>query len=167
MTDLPKLNDAVRELIKRPATHFLIDNLKGQLQNTPEPFVWSTIDLESITALIPEAIKSCWVFVLKQDVPSGCHYHPNSIQHMVTVEGDGTSRVGGVSRQMRQLDEPECTLDDIWYVIPEGVPHEFFPTGADVVVVSFHTCESEALEEISCDSGATRIYEPQLNANLR
>jgi len=79
MTDLPKLNEAVRELITRPATYDLIDNLKGQLQNTPEPFVWSTIDLESITALIPEAIKSCWVFVLKQDVPSGCHYHPNSI----------------------------------------------------------------------------------------
>ena len=166
MTDLPKLNDAVRELIKRPATHDLIDNLKRQLQNTPEPFVWSTIDLESITAPIPEAIKSCWVFVLKQDVPSGCHYHPNSIQHMVTVEGEGTSRVGGVSRQMRRLDEPDCSLDDIWYVIPAGVPHEFFPTSADVVVVSFHTCESEALEEISCDSGATRIYEPQLNANL-
>jgi len=129
--------------------------------------VWSTIDLESITTPIPESIKSCWVFVLKKDVPSGCHYHPNSIQHMVTVEGEGTSRVGGVSRQMRRLDEPECTLDDIWYVIPEGVPHEFFPTGADVVVVSFHTCESEALEEISCDSGATRIYEPHLNANLR
>jgi len=166
MTDLPKLNDAVRELITRPATYDLIDNLKRQLQNTPEPFVWSTIDLESITAPIPEAIKSCWVFVLKQDVPSGCHYHPNSIQHMVTVEGEGTSRVGGVSRQMRRLDEPDCSLDDIWYVIPEGVPHEFFPTGADVVVLSFHTCESEALEEISCDSGATRIYEPQLNANL-
>jgi mannose-6-phosphate isomerase-like protein (cupin superfamily) len=166
MTDLPKLNDAVRELIKRPATHDLIDNLKRQLQNTPEPFMWSTIDLESITTPIPEAIKSCWVFVLKQDVPSGCHYHPNSIQHMVTVEGEGTSRVGGVSRQMRRLDEPDCSLDDIWYVIPAGVPHEFFPTGADVVVLSFHTCESEALEEISCDSGATRIYEPQLNANL-
>jgi len=167
MTDLPKLNEAVRELITRPATHDLVDNLKRQLQNTPEPFVWSTIDLESITTPIPESIKSCWVFVLKKDVPSGCHYHPNSIQHMVTVEGEGTSRVGGVSRQMRRLDEPECTLDDIWYVIPEGVPHEFFPTGADVVVVSFHTCESEALEEISCDSGAARIYESQLNANLR
>jgi len=100
------------------------------------------------------------VFVLKKDVPSGCHYHPNSIQHMVTVEGEGTSRVGGVSRQMRRLDEPDCSLDDIWYVIPEGVQHEFFPAGADVVVISFHTCESEELEEISCDSGATRIYEP-------
>jgi len=28
-----------------------------------------------------------------------------------------------------------------------------------MVVVSFHTCESDELEEISCDSGAARIYE--------
>ena len=160
MPDLPKLNEAVRELIARPTTHDLIDTLKRQLQDTSEPFVWSTIDLESIAAPIPDAIKSGWIFVLKKHVPSGCHYHPNSIQHMVTVEGEGTSRVGGVSRQMRRLDEPDCSLDDIWYVIPEGVQHEFFPAGADVVVISFHTCESEELEEISCDSGATRIYEP-------
>jgi len=43
-------------------------------------------------------------------------------------------------------------------VIPEGVPHEFFPAGRDVVVVSFHTCDSDELEEISCDSGAARNY---------
>jgi mannose-6-phosphate isomerase-like protein (cupin superfamily) len=157
---LPTLNEAVRELITRPATHTLIDTLKHQLQDTSEPFVWSTIDLPSIKTPIPEVIKSCWVFVLRKDVPSGCHYHPNSIQHMVTIEGGGTSRVGGVSRQMKRLDEAGNSLDDIWYVIGEGVPHEFFPSGTDVVVVSFHTCASEELEEISCDSGAARIYEP-------
>lgn len=27
------------------------------------------------------------------------------------------------------------------------------------LVISFHTCDSDELEEISCDSGATRIYE--------
>ena len=68
--------------------------------------------------------------------------------------------MGGVSRQMKRLDEAGNSLDDIWYVIGEGVPHEFFPSGTDVVVVSFHTCASEELEEISCDSGAARIYEP-------
>ena len=163
--ELTKLNEAVRGLIARPATHDVIDTLKRQLQDTSEPFVWSTIDLDSITTPIPEAIKSCWIFVLKKDAPSGCHYHPNSIQHMVTVEGGGTSRVGAVSRELRRLDEPDCALDDIWYVIPEGVPLVFFPTGADVVVVSFHTCESDELEEISCDSGATRIYERQITAD--
>ena len=156
---LPQLNAAVEELIERPSFHKLADALKDQLPHTSEPFVWSTVNLESITVPLPESIKSSWIFVLKKDVPSGCHYHPNSIQHMVMIAGEGSSKVGTISRQMRRLGEPDTTLADVWYVIPEGVPHEFFPSGSDVVVVSFHTCASDELEEINCDSGATRTYE--------
>jgi hypothetical protein len=134
--------------------------LKKQLQNTSEPFVWSTIDLQSIGAVLPDVIRSCWIFVLKKDVPSGCHYHPNSIQHMVMIEGEGKSKVGGSSRQMKRFGDQHRSLDDVWYVIPEGMPHEFFPQGTDVVVLSFHTCESDELQEISCASGVTRAYEP-------
>ena len=155
---LPQLNEAVAELITRPTIHDVVDMLKQQLPHTPEPFVWSTIDLQSITVRLPDKIRSGWIFVLKKDVPSGCHYHPNSIQHMVMIEGEGSSKIGAVSRQMKRFGEPDCPLDDIWYVIPEGVPHEFFPTERDMVVVSFHTCESDELTEISCDSGAKREY---------
>jgi mannose-6-phosphate isomerase-like protein (cupin superfamily) len=156
---LPQLDEAVAQLITRPAIHTLVDTLKKQLQHTSEPFVWATIDLGSITARLPDKIKSCWIFVLKKDVPSGCHYHPNSIQHMVMIEGEGTSKVGESSRQIKGFGAPNSSLNDIWYLISEGVPHEFFPRGRDMVVVSFHTCEIDELEEISCDSGATRIYE--------
>ena len=155
---LTQLNEAVEELIARPSFHDLVDSLKNQLQHTSEPFVWSTIEPQSITAQLPDGIKSCWIFVLKKDVPSGCHYHPNSIQHMVMIEGEGTSKVGAVSGKMRRLGEGGSSFADVWYVIREGVPHEFFPSGADVVVVSFHTCASDELEEISCDSGAARNY---------
>lgn len=155
---LPQLNEAVKELVTRSSFHNLVDSLKGKLQLSSEPFVWSTIDLNSITVQLPAIIKSCWIFVLKKDVASGCHYHPNSIQHMVVIEGEGDSKVGAISGQMRRLNEPDCSLDDVWYVIREGVPHEFFPRGADVVVVSFHTSTSDELEEISCDSGTTRTY---------
>lgn len=156
---LPQLNEAVEELIARPSFHDLVNTLKDQLPHTAEPFVWSTVDLESLTAPLPTTIESGWVFVLKKDVPSGCHYHPNSIQHMVMIEGEGTSKVGSVSRPMRRLAEPDASLDDVWYVIREGMPHEFFPSGSDVVVVSFHTCAPDELEEINCDSGAMRNYE--------
>jgi hypothetical protein len=155
---LRQLNDAVAELITRPAIHCLVDTLKQQLQHTSEPFVWSTIDLQSVTTPLPADIKSGWIFVLKKNVPSGCHYHPNSIQHMVMIEGDGTSKVGTVSAQMKRFGDESGPLSDNWYVIPEGVPHEFFPKGKDVVVMSFHTCNSDELEEISCDSGAARTY---------
>lgn len=157
---LPQLNNAVAQLITQPAIHGLIDTLKNELQDTSEPFVWSTIDLQSVTTPLPGRIGSGWIFVLKKDVSSGCHYHPNSIQHMVMIEGEGTSKVGAASRQMKLFGDPDSSLEDIWYVIPAGAPHEFFPAGRDMVVVSFHTCASDELEEISCDSGATRIYEP-------
>jgi mannose-6-phosphate isomerase-like protein (cupin superfamily) len=155
---LPQLNEAVAQLIATADFPRLVDTLKQQLQHTSEPFVWSTIDLKSLA--LPQSIKSAWMFVLKKDVPSGCHFHPNSVQHMVTIEGEGSSQVGSVSREMKRFGEPGAILDDIWYVIPEGVPHEFFPRGTDVVVVSFHTCEPHELQEVSCDSGAVREYEP-------
>jgi len=158
---LPQLNAAVAELLTQRATHSVVDTLKEQLQHTSEPFVWATIDPKSITVSLPDSIRSCWIFVLKKDTPSGCHYHPNSIQHMVMIEGEGTSKVGSLSGEMKRYAEPDCSLEDIWYVIPEGVPHEFFPVGRDLVVVSFHTCESDELQEIRCDSGATREYEPR------
>jgi mannose-6-phosphate isomerase-like protein (cupin superfamily) len=157
--DLQHLNDAVAELVTRPAIHRVVDTLKQQLQHTSEPFVWSTIDLESIATPLPAGIKSGWIFVLRKDVSSGCHYHPNSIQHMVMIEGEGTSKVGTVAGEMKKFGEPNGSPAETWYVIPRGVTHEFFPQGKDVVVVSFHTCSPDELEEISCDSGATRTYE--------
>ena len=154
---LEELNEIVADLITRPAIREIVDNLKQELQQTTEPFVWSTIDLQSETERLPETIRSGWIFVLKKDVASGCHYHPNSIQHMVMIEGEGTSKVGRDSRQIKRFRESD-SLDDVWYVIPQGLPHEFFPTGRDMVVVSFHTCAAHELQEISCDSGVSRHY---------
>src|SRR5262245_22961630 len=132
---LAQLNEAVAELLALPTIHSLVGRLRNQLQQTPEPFVWSAIDLRFITTPLPNNIGSCWMFVLKKDIPSGCHYHPNSIQHMVVIEGEGNSQVGSTSRRMKRFGEPDCSLDDIWYVIPEGMPHEFFPKETDMVVI--------------------------------
>lgn len=154
---LQQLNDAVAELVMLPEFRSTIQTLKAHLQDAAEPFVWSTVDLKFVTTRLPDNIRSGWIFVLKKDVPSGCHFHPNSIQHMVVIEGDGTSRVGSVSSEMKRFGTQ--ALEETWYVIPAGVPHEFFPGGTDVVVVSFHTCDSDELEEISCDTGAARNYE--------
>ena len=158
MTYLSQLNEAVAQLISRPEVHSLIDYLKQELPHTSEPFVWTTIDLQSVTAALPDTIKSGWIFVLKKDAPSGCHYHPNSVQNMVMIEGEGNSKVGAESRRMKRFADPDSSLEDIWYVIPEGTPHEFFPAEKDMVVVSFHTSASDELEEVSCDSGAIRTY---------
>jgi len=162
INDLEKLNTAVEFLINQKTFLETIEQLSQEINHSQEPFVWSAIDLNSINRELPESIGSCWIFALKKDVSSGCHYHPNSIQHMVTIKGQGMSKVGGIYKRMVQFGSPNDSLADIWYVIGKGVPHEFFPEEEDMIVVSFHTCEANELEEVACETGEKRLYEGEI-----
>ena len=136
-----------------------ISRLKQEIGRKDDPFVWSVIDQACISAQLPRNIKSTWIFVLKEGVPSGSHYHSNNVQHMVVVEGRGQSNVGGQSRRMIEFGSPDHSPEDIWFVIEEGEEHEFLPKWGDMVVISFHTCEAHELEEIACGTGQSRRYE--------
>ena len=78
---------------------------------------------------------------------------------MVMIEGEGRSQVAESAREMVRFGSPDCSLRDVWYVIGEGVPHEFFPGKTNMVVVSFHTCAADEMEEIACGTGEKRVYE--------
>jgi len=158
--DLQKLTTAFEFLVNRKIFVDTVKQLSEEIQRSQESFVWSVIDLSSIDCELPEGIRSSWIFVLKKDVSSGCHYHPNSIQHMVTLRGHGTSKIAGEYRRMVQFGSSNASLTDKWLVIDKGVPHEFFPEKEDMVVVSFHTCEASELEEVDCETGEKRVYEP-------
>ena len=145
--DLEKLNTAVEFLISQKTVLETIERLDQEVDHSQEPFVWSVIELDSIARPLPDVIKSCWIFVLKKNVPSGCHYHPNSVQHMVTIKGHGRQQIAGQSKSL-----------DKWVIIDKNVPHEFFPEDENMVVISFHTCGATELEEISCDTGGKRLY---------
>jgi hypothetical protein len=153
------LNTAVREILKRPATAATITQLKKDVPYTSDTFVWSVLEIEELKEKLPVNIRSAWIFVLKKDTPSGAHYHPNSIQHMVLIEGEGKSQIGGRWQEMTELSEAGGHPEAAWSIIPENVPHEFFPRERDMVVISFHTCLAEELQEIACDTGRTRNYE--------
>lgn len=159
LNDLKKLHAAVESILRQESFSRAVECLKLDLSGSSEPFVWSTVNLNSLGVALPASIKSGWIFLLRSDVPSGCHYHPNSIQHMVALNGQGRSKVGGVERPMIPLGLAGHSIEEKWYVIREGVPHEFFPEGEDMTVISFHTCEASELEEIACGNGASRKYE--------
>ena len=99
-SDLEKLHLAVEWLLQQEPFLQAVERLRGEIGKSREPFVWSTIALNTIDVALPATIQSCWVFHLKRDVPSGCHYHPNSVQHMIVLSGRGLSKVGGVERTM-------------------------------------------------------------------
>jgi hypothetical protein len=156
--DLTRLNAAVQFLVLQSFFSTAIARLKDELANSLEPFVWSTVALNTVDVELPPAIKSCWIFHLKRGVPSGCHYHPNSVQHMIAINGHGTSRIGGRIREIIPMSSSGHSLEERWFVIRKGVRHEFFPADEDMTVVSFHTCEATELEEVACATGASRIY---------
>jgi hypothetical protein len=160
LRDLERLHAAAESLLRPGSFSKAIERLREELSGTQEPFVWSTVGLDTFRGALPAPIKSCWLFLLKRDVPSGCHYHPNSIQHMIVLNGHGRSKVGGVERAMIPFGAAGHSMEEKWHIIGEGVPHEFFPKDEDMTVVSFHTCEAAELEEISYGSGASRLYEP-------
>ena len=77
---------------------------------------------------------------------------------MAMIEGRGQSCVGNVHKEMVRFGTHDQPPETVWYVINEGIPHEFFPEETEMVVVSFHTCEARELEEVACGSGAERLY---------
>ena len=158
-TDVQKLSSAVEYLLDQQSFSNTVERLKGELAESAETFVWATVELDSIPRELPAGIRSCWIFHLRKDVPSGAHYHPNSVQHMVLVSGQGTSNVGGIRRAMNPFTSPDHSHADKWLIIGEGIPHEFTPKREDMTVVSFHTCDASELEEIECETGGTRLYE--------
>ena len=163
LSDLEQLHVAVEWLLRQESFSRAVEHLRVELSESQEPFVWTTVPLHTIRVPLPAPIKSCWIFLLKRDVPSGSHFHPNSVQHMVALNGHGRSNVGGVERTMIPFGSARHSVEEKWHVIGEGIAHEFFPEGADMTVVSFHTCAAAELEEIASGSGARRIYEPPSN----
>ena len=160
--DLEKLNTAVEFLVNQKTFLETVEHLSKEINHSPEAFVWSVIDLSSIKRELPEGIRSSWIFVLKKDVWTGCHYHPNSVQHMVSIKGQGMSKVGEENRRIVEFGASNDSLTDKWFVIGEGVPHEFFPEKENMVVVSFHTCEASELEEVDCKTSEKRVYESEI-----
>src|SRR5262245_14189983 len=124
-SDLEKLHSAVEWLLRQNSFSMAVERLRGELGKSHEPFVWTTIAVDTIPLALPASIKSSWIFLLKRDVPSGSHYHPNSIQHMVFLNGQGRSVIGGVERPMIPFGSARHSIDEKWDVIAEGVPHEF------------------------------------------
>ncbi len=158
-SELQKLNAAVEFLLAQESFSITVQRLQEELACSNETFVWSTVNLDSIPCERPASIQSCWIFHLRKDVSSGYHYHPNSVQHMIVVSGQGTSNIGGTRRTMVPFASAEHSLTDKWHIIEQAVPHEFMPEREDMTVVSFHTCEAGELEEIACDTGGSRLYE--------
>ncbi len=154
---LRKLAEPTNLILKDPNVKKIIKELKGQICKISDPLVWSSIEPSAFKKFLPPEIKSIWIFVLKKDVPSILHYHPNSTQYTVMLEGRGSVKIGAKYKELKLFDPDDA---ECWCIIEKNTPHEFYPRETDMVVISYHTCASKELIEIRCDTHTQLFYEP-------
>lgn len=152
---LKSLTSATKILLKNPELKKISQHLKTELQHSKEPFLWKALEIKALRDKLPSEIQSAWVFVLKKNTPSVSHYHPNSIQHTVVLEGQGKAKIGWQWKDLTLFDPDKI---ESWCIIDKNMPHEFFPRKQDMTVLSFHTCSSHELLEIKISGGKERTY---------
>ena len=155
--DLSKLNSLVKAMLRNLSISGIIEKLKAQLLDGNEPFVWATLPHPLIGEEFPTSIRSAWIFVLRPDYHISSHYHPNSAQYTVVIEGSGWAKIGSQEVELQAFDPHNP--QPFWYVIGKSVPHEFVTRDSPVAVISFHTCPAGELVEIETKSGSRRLYE--------
>jgi hypothetical protein len=118
-------------------------------RNPHEIEAWEPIPLEVYRGLLPAAIRSSWVFILRGGVTTGAERHPNSHQRMTSWKGEGDFQVhDGHSWQSHlMVSDRGAPLEDRWISIPPNVWHQGVVPAKDWVVVSFHTVPAAELVE--------------------
>ena len=156
----------------------IVERVRGKLTRKQDALMaWEPFTLTSFGEALPAAIHSGWVFVLRAGANTGAERHPNSHQRMMSFEGTGDLQTheepaGGSSHEPTDIvwqsnilvSDLKAPLERRWISIPQNVWHRpVIPTGADWVVVSFHTVRAEELiEERPGSSGGPKqmLYLP-------
>ena len=122
---------------------------------------WGPVALAKFGKQLPALIRSGWVFILRAAANTGAERHPNSHQRMMTFSGTGDMQTDVKSTLSEVNAESEiewqsnvlvsdagAPLERRWMSIPQNVWHRpVVSSGADWVVVSFHTVPAAELIE--------------------
>jgi hypothetical protein len=155
-------SEKVRTLI-RP----VVERVHARLaRETGALMAWEPIPLTIYGGVLPAAIKSSWVFVLRAGANTGAERHPNSHQRMMSFQESGDMQVQAASsapnnegwQSNKLISDSDAPLEKRWISIPQNIWHQpVISKEADWVVVSFHTVPAEELiEERPESSGQER-----------
>lgn len=144
--------ETVRTLI-RP----VVERVRAKLsRQTSAVMAWEPMPLSIYGGVVPDAIKSSWVFVLRAGVNTGPERHPNSHQRMMSFQGCGEMQLQDQSSAPKDeawqpnllISDPNAALETRWISIPQNVWHRpVVSKEEDWVVISFHTVSAEDLIE--------------------
>jgi len=115
-----------------------------------------TVPLSALEPGLPPAIRSCWVFILRDGAVTGAERHPNSRQRTLSWRGAGDLMTLSADRWTghRLTSGPRAPLLRRWVSIPAGTWHRAVVRGGHWVVLSFHTATAGGLIEERPRGGA-------------
>jgi hypothetical protein len=142
------------EIVRRPGVRARIDSAAARLETTllassAAQMAWETVPLSTFDPGLPEAIRSGWVFILRDGAVTGAERHPNSRQRTLSWRGSGDLMTRSDDRwtSHRLTSDERAALEKRWISIPAGTWHQVAVRGGHWVVLSFHTALAEDLIE--------------------
>lgn len=98
---------------------------------------------------LPDAIRSCWVFVIRAGAETGAERHPNSHQRSWSLAGSGEFqlRQEGVWQPHPLVSDRGASPERRWVSIPQNTWHRLFVGDESWGMLSFHTVPAEDLVE--------------------
>jgi hypothetical protein len=130
--------------------------VEQRLAATDGPMAWEPVPLSAFGGHLPDAIRSCWVFVLRAGAATGAERHPNSHQRSLSLTGGGNFEVRERDRWCPHplASEAGAAPAERWVTIPPNTWHRLFVGQRAWGVLSFHTVAAEELiEERPADAG--------------
>src|SRR5262249_38486465 len=90
---LEALDRVVRSRDVRARLEPIVERVRADLAGKPDALMaWESVPLETFDVL-PPAIRSGWIFILRADADTGAERHPNSHQRMMTFSGRGDMKI--------------------------------------------------------------------------
>ena len=127
----------------------VLERVGRALAGTDAAMTWESVPLAVFDRSLPEAIKSCWVFVIRAGAETGAERHPNSHQRSLSLTGRGEFqlREGGRWESYPLVSAPGAPRERRWVSIPPSTWHRLFVGGESWGMLSFHTVAAADLVE--------------------
>lgn len=142
----------------------MIDDISARVEqklvvSSDELLAWESVPLSVYGVAFPKAIKSSWIFVLRNGVSTGAERHPNSHQRVMSYRGCANLKTCCHDDPQAEwvsnflISDPQISWEHRWLSIPPKVWHQpVVPPGANWIAVSFHTVYADELIEERPDS---------------
>jgi hypothetical protein len=150
-----KILEALDAALRQEASYATIDPIVSRVEqklirDTAALMAWDSVPLEAYGGLLPEMIRSSWVFILRAQKNTRAERHPNSHQRMISYKGSGDLQTWNGKKWCSNylISDVNAPLESRWLSIPVNVWHQAVVPKDNWVVVSFHTViENELVEE--------------------